>query len=1683
MLFALLIVFSQANFTFANNGNKLERKILKENMHNTIQSRSALLSGITLDCPDDITLTADPGQISTTVTWATPTSTTDCEPEDCSNIPNAISGFHYLGEFNGSKYYCSASSSYTWHQAKAVTEAAGGHIVVIDDAAENEYVRAGLLTDYAWIGLTDEITENDFKWVNGTPFNYSNWNSGEPNNSNGNEHYVRMLKNNGKWTDRNSTFKAEIVMEIPCGSTAPPDCSSSPNSISGYIYLGEHDGSKYFCSSSSNYTWWQADAAAQAAGGHLAVINDNAENNFLGSHLLASYAWIGYTDQNQEGNFNWVTGEPETYTNWYSGADWYEPNNQDPYYNGADHTVLASGNKKWYDRNGNNHYEFIMEVPCNVSCNENLIDLTIHFDNYSEETSWEIKDNSGNVVASHGTYSYSLDNDVRTEYICLPDGCYTFKIYDSYGDGICCSYGYGSYSLNDSNGNVLASGGQFGHSESTNFCLSGGGNSGGGGSNGVATIQQIEGPANGSSFPLGTTTITYEATDNCGNSVTCSFDVTVEPSPTNLSLDCPDDITVTETAGQGTTIVNWTEPSATTNCITSDCNNAPDIDGMMYVGSYGGSHYYKKPDGDVDYATAKSFVESRGGTLPIITSAGENNFLLNATGGNFWLGMTDEAQEGIFVWDDGSALTYTNWNGNEPNDYGSGEDYAHMRNNGTWNDHNAHVIFWAVMELPCATVNDEVTITQTSGPANGSAFPVGTTTVTYIATDNCGNSETCSFTVTVNPVDAEITFDCPNDITLIEEPGQNSAVVVWTEPTATTTCFTGITTITQTAGLTNGSAFPEGTTTVSYEITDECGNSETCSFDITIDPLVTTLTLTCSTNIVTAAEPGAPDAVVTWGEPITSTTCPIGSVTLTQTAGEANGSAFPIGTTTISYLATDECGNSQTCSFTITVNEVPSELDLICPGDISATALPGETTAVITWPGPTATTTCYIDNVTLTQLAGLPNGASFPIGTTTVGFEATDECGNSEICAFTVNVSEFPSTLTVVTCPADVEVTIPSGATGATVTWDDPTAVTDCPLNNVSISQILGQANGSIFPVGSTIVSYEIIDDCLNLETCSFTVIVQEETSVINILNCPQDIILPVNPDGSNEATVFWTEPGVETDCPTNAAIITQVTGLSNGSNFPLGTSTVEYQATDDCGTIVMCEFSVIIEPFPSTMQINCPPDLTVVVPEGDQTGMIFWEMPVATTTCPVPGTTVTQIEGPVSGSDFPLGMTEIVYQATDLCGNVVTCSFDVNVVGDGTITPNCPVLPDVLTLAGETTAIVSWAEPTGTTTCPQGGVVATQTSGPANGTPFPVGISNIMYSFTDACGNVATCLFKVRVNQNTQPDGYCDSEGISTSEEWIDQVEYITIDNLSGDDNGYGDYTNIVDVVTVGSTTSITLTPGFSDQAFDEYWRVCIDWNQDGDFADPGEIVIEENSTDPITASFTIPTTALNGQTRMRVSMKRGSYPDKCELIPEGEVEDYTLTVTGAGFMASTTSLLSFDAEKEGRTVAMKWVTNTGELNDYFIVERSADGVYYEKLEQVQNTRHDNTPIYFNQVDNNPYYGDNYYRVKQVYKDGSHDYSELRKVRFGIDKQDFTLFPNPTEKVINVTMERFVGNSAIVQIYNNFGYLMYEQKMDEVTDDLLRIELQNYSSGVYLLTVKADGLNKVSKTFVVGLR
>ncbi|MGM0946597.1 MAG: HYR domain-containing protein, partial [Bacteroidota bacterium] len=278
--------------------------------------------------------------------------------------------------------------------------------------------------------------------------------------------------------------------------------------------------------------------------------------------------------------------------------------------------------------------------------------------------------------------------------------------------------------------------------------------------------------------------------------------------------------------------------------------------------------------------------------------------------------------------------------------------------------------------------------------ANGSIFPVGTTTVTYTATDIHGNTETASFTVTITDNELPVITNVPANISVNNDAGVCGAVVTWTEPIASDNCEIAA----FTSDHTSGDEFPVGETTVTYTATDIHGNSETASFTVTVTdnglPVITNV----PANITVNNDTGVCGAVVTWTDPQAADNCGIESFT----AVYASGDLFPVGETTVTYTATDIHGNTETASFTVTVtdNELPVITNV--PANITVNNDAGICGAVVIWTEPNVADNCGIESFSSDQA----NGSTFPVGTTTVTYTATDIHGNTETASFTVTVTD-----------------------------------------------------------------------------------------------------------------------------------------------------------------------------------------------------------------------------------------------------------------------------------------------------------------------------------------------------------------------------------------------------------------------------------------------------------------------------------------------------------------------------------------------------------------------------------------------------------------------------------------------------------------------------------------------------
>jgi chitodextrinase len=184
-------------------------------------------------------------------------------------------------------------------------------------------------------------------------------------------------------------------------------------------------------------------------------------------------------------------------------------------------------------------------------------------------------------------------------------------------------------------------------------------------------------------------------------------------------------------------------------------------------------------------------------------------------------------------------------------------------------------------------------------------------------------------------------------------------------------------------------------------------------------------------------------------------------------------------------------------------------------------------------------------------------------------------------------------------------------------------------------------------------------------------------------------------------------------------------------------------------------------------------------------------------------------------------------------------------------------------------------------------------------------------YTFTvkakDAAGNVSVDSNIVSVTTSAVTITYCTATASNTNDERIQRVQLGTINNASTGTAGYENFTSISTNLVRGTSNTITITPLWTGTVYSEAYRVYIDYNRDGDFADTGESVYSRVATTSasVSGTITIPTTAALGSTRMRVIMRYNTTPTtSCGSFTYGQVEDYTVNITATAKFESSNEL-----------------------------------------------------------------------------------------------------------------------------------------------------------------------------------
>ncbi len=656
-----------------------------------------------------------------------------------------------------------------------------------------------------------------------------------------------------------------------------------------------------------------------------------------------------------------------------------------------------------------------------------------------------------------------------------------------------------------------------------------------------------------------------------------------------------------------------------------------------------------------------------------------------------------------------------------------------------------------------------------TGQIGTKTFNVGVTTVNVTVTDAANHTAQCSFTVTVNDTQKPVISGCPSNITRTSSAGQCTATVSWTEPTATDNC-TPSGSLVWTKSHTPGSVFPVGTTTVTYTVKDASNNvSDDCVFTVTVTDNQKPVISGCPTNITAYTGPGASscNTTVSWTEPTATDNC-TASQDLVWTNSHTPGTTFNVGNTTVTYTVRDEANNvSNPCTFTITVVDNTPPVALCKPATLYLNSS-GNATLTVGDVNNGSTDNCTAQGSLQITLSKTSFNCS-NVGPNTVVMTVKDAAGNQATCNATVTVVDnIPPVMTATAGMTSGNVNANSGACTYTVNGSeyDPTVSDNCSgvvrsytVTGATTLSGTGSLAGKVLNKGANLITWNATDASGNPATpaLSFTkTVVDNQAPVISAKSNQTR--------NTNTGICGYTTVGDEfnvtaTDNCALTSLTYNLTGATTGTGtdlagkvFNTGTTTVTWTASD--GTLSSTR----------TVQVIVTDNVAPVIPQQSNLtsninsgcgAVVSWTTPTPTDNCGI--ASFSQVQGPPSGSTFPVGVTTIRYSATDVNGNIATMQFTVTVSDQTAPDITCPSGSPFSRNAGIGVCFytVSGTEfdATATDGCPGNLVVTNSFDGSTSlaGKQIPVGTHAIVWTATDGT-NTSTCTITVTVNDTQDP-------------------------------------------------------------------------------------------------------------------------------------------------------------------------------------------------------------------------------------------------------------------------------------------------------------------------------------------
>ncbi len=195
--------------------------------------------------------------------------------------------------------------------------------------------------------------------------------------------------------------------------------------------------------------------------------------------------------------------------------------------------------------------------------------------------------------------------------------------------------------------------------------------------------------------------------------------------------------------------------------------------------------------------------------------------------------------------------------------------------------------------------------------------------------------------------------------------------------------------------------------------------------------------------------------------------------------------------------------------------------------------------------------------------------------------------------------------------------------------------------------------------------------------------------------------------------------------------------------------------------------------------------------------------------------------------------------------------------------------------------------------------------------------------------------------------------------------------------------------------------------------------------------------------------------------------------------------TTSGTNIVPLPIELISFETKSIGNSkVFVDWKTASEKNNDFFTIEKTKDGIYFETVGVVKGSGNTTNTMYYSIWDTHPYQGVSYYRLKQTDFDGATSYSSLSTV--SIDNENglhFTIYPNPTEQD-NVQYLQFTGNTdevVLITVYDVTGKTISDKRIMLDASGNATIEMKNhFSPGIYFVKATNTGGKSINQKLII---